>query len=144
MSVTFSAAKPRSSIDCGICLQPLTNDVVCHDNVHFLHKKCQDAWETYHNSCPICRAPTYDSDLDTATIFLSTCGGVSSGLIANLLFFHQNLNPALSGPAGAVMGVAIGKLMCNSWASSNVRAITASSISFIAPIMTTYIASHYF
>jgi hypothetical protein len=166
MSVTFVDAPPDPSTRCIVCADFLSEGVVGHDNMHFLHKKCIEAWKKYHNSCPFCRSPSvYDSyGDDEATVFATSLGGVVGAFIAGILInkdlicaanenclqmpMHDMQTVALQSVAGAIMGIAIGKLICKCWVpKSSIEALArswpAGVASLIVPAFAVYNAAQY-
>lgn len=165
MSITFSDAPSFPSVRCEICYDPLDKEVVGHDNMHFLHKKCIEAWAKYHNSCPFCRrtiAYDYRED-DEETDLLASLIGLSGGpLVAGLLcqmtvelICMANGRPqrhmqstVVHGIAG-VVGVTTRKLICKLCApqseiSTQIRSWPSAAISVIVPFFVAYKTAQYY
>ena len=64
MSVSFHISQSHPSETCVVCRDELTDDVMCHNDVHPVHQKCIKLWLRVNPTCPICRVA-----INTSTVF---------------------------------------------------------------------------
>lgn len=117
MTISFQASNADPELSCGVCREPLIQDVVIHNNddgeKHPFHKNCVREWMKIDPTCPVCRVNIDPSSIfswqDKVTSVWNRCknykrptaeilGGIGMGIVMGALGTIQHTEDGLGRP----------------------------------------------